>query len=208
MDLSTLESAWLREVADEYRQAGYEVEVNPTLDEGSNLRPDLLARRGDETILIEARAPGMTANDTADLAKFARERGWRFEVLSLGQRTDEEDAMPEVLPRNDLLERLMEARELVSLGHTNAAVLLLWSVIEGALYWAIRREGGTLVRTSPRQLIRAAHAMNLLRANEEAVLSTFAAIRNQIAHGRLTDRPSAADMAQFLSTVSRILSKV
>ena len=47
----------MKEVAERYRSRGYDVLVEPSLElpDGMRFRPDILARRGDETIVIEVR---------------------------------------------------------------------------------------------------------------------------------------------------------
>src|SRR4051794_33909561 len=86
----------VREVAREYRKRGYEVLVGPSLDQLPTFlapfRIDLLARNGEENVVIEVRTRA-SLTDTPELdaiAQILQDRpSWRFELVVRNPRDRE-----------------------------------------------------------------------------------------------------------------------
>lgn len=81
------EARRLRQVAAEYRRKGYRVKVQPASAELpaelKNVRPDLIATRGKERVIVEVKTRKTLARSRqlSALAEAAERLGWRFELV-------------------------------------------------------------------------------------------------------------------------------
>src|SRR5882762_3250310 len=98
----------LSKLATEYQSHGYEVEFNAMLPQLpmslQKFRPDLVARRGDETVILEVKSYIEMSNDKqlGQLAKTINEiPGWRFEVVILKPKKEQPGTNPELLRVSD-----------------------------------------------------------------------------------------------------------
>ena len=151
----------LQEVAQEYRARGYEVVVGPGGDQLPEslvpYRPDLLARRGDERVVVEVKSwasPGQGPK-LEDLARAVKAQpGWRFDVVL----TDPEalrlpDGGARAWDEEDVAHGLAEVDALLGAGHTEPALLLAWSATEATLRLLAAREEIELARGDPPYLL-------------------------------------------------------
>ena len=92
-DLTARESERQRvqKVGQVYRDKGYDVLIEPQSDQLPDFlqtfRPDLIAHKGDEHIVVEVRTRGQVSDfpQVNELAKVVRnEAGWKFELFLLG----------------------------------------------------------------------------------------------------------------------------
>jgi Predicted pPIWI-associating nuclease len=75
-----LEAAAIEQLSEELRQEGYEIEREPLLG-STHFRPDLVARRGAETLVIEFKVMGGPEVSLRQAALYARELGARFRLV-------------------------------------------------------------------------------------------------------------------------------
>src|SRR5262245_37793074 len=148
-------------VADSYRQRGYQVEVEPV---GPMLppfllgfRPDLIARGPHDNVVVEVKVGTRTA--IADRLREVAEQvnkqpGWRFSVVFSDPSTPGQFVEGETTPLPVLEERLESVRHLIQSGQREAALLLLWSTLEGALRLLGERAQLPLKNLPPSALIR------------------------------------------------------
>ena len=170
----------------QYERQGYIVTVAerlPTPLEG--FQADAVARRGDETVIIEIRSSDMsdaTRNRFDDLGKIvATNKGWRVDLVTFEPET------PLPAPDSgDVVRRVEEARRVADIS-PDAAVMLTWSAIEGALI-DLRHQQGTPRRhgRSPYGLIRELAIDGLLSDAQVAHLDRLARLRSYIIHGQST----------------------
>ena len=181
-------------VAEEYRQKGYEVVLHP----GSSFlpdflrgyRPDLLARQGDESVIVEVKAS--SASSRRDLfQELARavegHPGWRFELVVANVPPIPEPEAPigerPSLTRSDAARVIADAEDLVGSGRPEAALLWAWSAAEATLRLLAGTEG-----VSPRGhdsaylLKQLALEGEVPREDYEVLMRSFRA-RNAVAHG-------------------------
>jgi hypothetical protein len=175
----------ITEIADEYRQRGYSVTIEPQADEVPSFiapyRPDLIARGPKETVVIEVKAGTRTSADLADVATAVNSRpGWRFEVVLLDVGT--QTAASELLPLEQLETTLAEVQRLLRSDLQTAAFVLLWFTTEGALRHAARRNKLEPDR-DPRRLIRQLTSHGLITQTELQMLERSLVVRNNVAHG-------------------------
>jgi hypothetical protein len=197
----------ITEIADEYRQRGYSVTIEPSLDEVppfiAPYRPDLIAKGPNETVVIEVKAGTRTAADLASVAAAINSRpGWRFELVLVDIAT--QPATSELLPVEQLEKTLSEVQRLLGSDLQNAAFVLLWSTTEGALRHAARRNNIEPDR-DPRRLIRQLTSHGLMTQTELQMLEQCLSVRNHVAHGFEAASLDAALVRRLLSFTRRLL---
>ena len=114
-----------------YEADGYSVSLEERLLIPGGFTADAVARRDDETVVIEVRSADLSDRDRERLERLAEmvaaQAGWRVDIVTY---------QPEVPPpdpdRKDVIRRVDEARQVVGVS-ADAAVVLVWSAIEGAL---------------------------------------------------------------------------
>jgi hypothetical protein len=94
-----LEAAAIEQLSEELRQEGYEIEHEPATGQ-ARFRPDLVARRGKETVVFEFKVVGGRDVRLRDAAIYARELGARFHLILVRPERDvriEVDGLENVL---------------------------------------------------------------------------------------------------------------
>jgi hypothetical protein len=179
----------LDQARDAYEADGYTVRYEERLPPPfRGFVADAVALRNDEVVVVEVRPADMsdqTRNRLSSLAEIvAAEDGWRVDIV-----TYEPEATPGDPERADIFRRVEEARRVADIS-PDAAVILTWSAIEGALLRRSRARGLVDARAgSPRTLIRSLNINGLLSDNQAAELDGFAKLRNDVAHGLRADPP-------------------
>ena len=171
-----------------YEADGYSVSLEEQLLIPGGFTADAVARRGDETVVIEVRSADLSDRDRDRLDRLAQvvaaQAGWRVDIV-----TYQPEAPPPDPARQDVIRRVEEARQVASVS-ADAAVLLIWSAVEGALLLLIQQRGLGPVRTAPpRTLIHTLTIDGVLSDRQAAQLDDLALIRNDIAHGLRSYRP-------------------
>src|SRR6266436_6490686 len=132
------EQEMLEKVAQEYREEGYDVVVQPSRD----LLPeflvdgtvDLIAQKGEEHVAVQVKGRRQLYDLQPPPIKVAVGSGWRFDIVVYPP-----DASEEVPPNgndqgtgyaNTLIE---EAEQLLHPGTLRAALLLGWSAVEASM---------------------------------------------------------------------------
>ena len=173
-----------------YEADGYDVSLNERLPQPfESFTADAVARQDDDLVVLVVRATPMSddaVRRNTRLEKMLAEKcGWHLDIV-----TYERDGPPPV-PDLDLVHhRVREARELVEVS-PDAACLVLWSAIEGALLWeAHQRTVAPERQLPPRSLIQQLTIDGVLSDNQAAELKDFASRRDAIAHGMCADAPN------------------
>ncbi|WP_420622490.1 hypothetical protein [Candidatus Poriferisodalis sp.] len=150
---------------------------------------DAIAQRGDEFVVVDVRSANMddwSRDRLGMLREMLRTKsGWRLDIL-----TYTTEAPPTVPDLEDIERRVLEARRLSDTS-PDAAALLMWSAIEGALLRvAHRRDIAPKRRLPPRNLIQQLTIDGILSDNQSAAVREFACRRDEIAHGMRADTPA------------------
>lgn len=212
------------ELAQEYRDRGYEVLVEPDRLPGlpADTRVDLLARRGDEVVLIEVKSRASLVDQPRlrELARVVEGRpGWRFELVLAG--AGEDAALPEGTPlpeeassldRRDVARAMAESEALIASGHSEAALLLAWSITEATLRLLANAESIPLRHEGNPPYVLKQLAVNgaLSREDYHSLMSTLR-LRNAVAHGFKpeSEKEVRPDLVrELLWTTSRLLANV
>ena len=165
---------------------------------------DALARRDSELVIIEFRSADLSDRSRSRFDQLAEiigaQVGWRLDIITY------EPEAPRCFPdEEDIVRRVEEAR-LVADVSTDAAAMLIWSSIEGALLRLSHDQGlAPASQVPPRTLIHDLTIHGLLSDNQAAELDEFAKHRNNIAHGmpsELTTPERLEWLAQFATAVA------
>lgn len=192
MTTQELHDEKVRDLAEQYRQKGYEVvleslpEVIPGFDQ--NLRPDLLAKKDRDQIVIEVKSRSALRNsDTvrrmADA--LAKTPEWRFELVVL------EDAgmnLGTAVDTKTIQAQLVSAELLLEHNQHSSAFIVIWAALEGALRKLAAAQNISLGDASPTRLIRELSFNGLLSREDYEFLTQQLQSRNRIVHG--FDAPS------------------
>jgi hypothetical protein len=184
----------VRSVARRYRREGYRVIAPdestplPFLLEG--VRPDLIAERDDDRVIIEVKANQALrgSNDLRIVAeRVSRQPGWRFELVTIGST----DHAPDV--RREYLDHIAsDARRMISAGRGYLAYLGLFGIVEALLTDLAERQRLKTSTTSALQLARQLVWRGVMSAELLAGMEHAQALRNQIVH---TDRDIVTEIA-------------
>ena len=199
------EEEGIRAVAAHYRSRGYEVFVQPDpelLPEAiRDIRPNLLARSASETVLVEvkSRASLRRSNRLRPIAQFVEKMpGWRFELVIVNPKT--ETSVPldgKALSRDQISERLDEAKELAASGHLQAAFVMAWIAAEAALRRLAPEFGLDASGYSPGSLFKVLYSEGVISEKTYEILAKVMETRNSVVHGFKV--PSASMKSEFTS---------
>jgi hypothetical protein len=213
--LLSSEARLAREVADRYRDQGYEVIVEPTheqLPSGlAQYQPNLIARKGDESVVIEVKSRHALKREPwiEDLAKAVRQLpGWRFELVLSG--SDLPYALPEgVVPLNEEEARasLDEASGLLRAGHPAPALLMAWSAAEAILRLLAQKEQVDLRRADAAYLLSRLATSAIITRKTYHALRAAMEVRNAVAHGLRPESLSPAQVEDLIELASSLLSE-
>jgi hypothetical protein len=170
----------IREVAREYRRAGYEVFVEPS---GSQVpaflgdyRPDLIAVSAHESVVIEVKSiRGFDrSEETREVTvRVSEQPGWRFELVVTNPRRGSQGDEQGPWGLQVVDDHLNEVRDLVEHGQFHAAFLLLWADTEALLRRLAQQEGIPLSGLSPAQMVKELATEGLLDRGDYQSLSVI-----------------------------------
>jgi hypothetical protein len=217
--LSSLESHWLRigdaarDIWERYVSAGYQVLPGAVGREWlGDYEPDLIARRGDEWVVIEVkRAEELVgSSDLASVAeRVAAQPGWNFELFVVGSGERPPADSHEPLLGVDSVEQLLASAEALA---TPSALHLKAVVVAAALEAAAR---ALIAEVEPRGVAQSLTSAGLMKAllahgfieePEHEQLLRFLAYRDRVAHGYGVELPSQrafSDLTDLPMSVTR-----
>lgn len=144
----------LEKIAEEYRFKGYDVQIeppDPDIPEFlGNYRPDLIARRGEENLVIELKS--LVSREDRDhfrelAQRIEKEPGWRFVLIAVNPAEELVPGIVLPLLSDAVVDRYVgQARQLFDTGHNEIALLLTWAGIEAQLRSIARDESIPLPR--------------------------------------------------------------
>lgn len=206
-----IESRAIAKVAEDYRRRGYNVSLMPA---GSDLpefltdyRPDIIARRGSESIVVEVKVGTRTsvAERFREIAeRVNRQPGWRFSLVYVSPSEPDQLLEADPAPLPELEERAREANSLLEANQSDAAFLLYWSALEGSLRLLGRRAQLPLENLPSSALIRELYSSGELSREEFDTLMRLLPVRNKLIHG-LVGRTQRATVEPLRSLVNMLL---
>jgi hypothetical protein len=189
---ANLERERLLQLAEEYRNKGYEVFLQPNLEDLPDFlrsyRPDLIAKQVNDSVIVEVKSrSSLSSSSTQYLRNLAQvveqHPGWRFELVM----TNPEDATyflkaESSLQQPEIEAGLQVARQLVA-QHPESAILYSWSLVEATLRLVSEHEGLSLQRFDPLYLVKQLVTEGVISRPEYQLLMNAISLRNAIAHG-------------------------
>lgn len=210
---ANLERERLLQLAEEYRNKGYEVSFHPNPEDLPDFlrgyRPDLIARQGNESVIVEVKSRSSLNSSTQYLRNLAqvveRHPGWRFELVM----TNPEDATysPKAessLQRSEIETRLQVARQLAA-QHPESAILYSWSLVEATLRLVAEHEGLSLQRFDPLYLVKQLVTEGVISRSEYQLLMNALSLRNAIAHGFKTTQLTQESVYELIDVTEQLL---
>jgi len=210
---TTAERNLVNRVAERYRRQGYDVLIAPIGEQRpkflSEFEFDLIARRGEESVVVEVKWGERAGSEPAVrklAAEVARHPGWRLDLV-LGQESEGAITFESMMTplAKELVAQLDEGLELCGNDHLVAGTLLIWSAFEGAARLVAAREGlETAPTTAPLALIRALVSDGLIDDSEYETIKAAYQRRSGIAHG-FASAPEDRETFEKLSEIAQRL---
>ena len=202
------ETALAQRVARELVGDGYEVFLEPgahLLPRGlSSFRPDILARRGEENLIVEIKAVPSPASapQVEALARAVRKQpGWHFRLVTTAPE------QPTSWSIEEATRRLQEA-ELLGRQHPGAALLLTFAVAEAVGRQAADAKGLKAQPWSPMALFRGLVQHGLLDRDGFRVLERASVRRNRLVHGLSDEAVSQEDVEELLDVAKSLIQEL
>lgn len=204
----------LQQVAERYREQGYQVILNPTPDDlpsfAKDFKVEILASRPDGNVLASAKANTKEFESDKNLSRYAEiiqnHQGWRYDVFVLGPAAS-------IPPTRDIadaseveIERTLAAADHLSqAGFVPQAVLTSWAAFESAMRHRLRSSGEKADwGASPRSMLNELVSSGILTQGEFRHLEELSRLRNIIVHGFSVPEISP-DAASLLARTARRL---
>lgn len=205
-----IEAELIGKVADQYRQRGYTVDVEP---KGERLpeflrgfQPDLIARRPGESVVVEVKVGTRTSvaeRLRAIAERVNREPGWKFSLVFANPDQPDVFTEAEPAPLPLILERVANAEILIGSGQQEAAFVVLWSAVEGILRFLGERADLPLSSLPPSTLMRELYSAGEISREQLETLLRLLPVRNQLVHG-VGSKPQV-DLAALKQVVDALL---
>ncbi len=211
-----LERERLLELAQEYRQKGYQVILSPNSEEIPDfLRdygyiPDMIVRRGEEAVLIEVKSRRSIMASPQHLQRLAQvveeHPGWRLELVM----TNPEDALysaraEDSLQTDEIRSKLQGAREL-TFHHPELAIVYTWSLAEATLRLIANHEGfGAHELEQPLRLLKQLATEGVISQTDYQLLMNAFPLRNAIAHGFKTTPITPGFVLELIEVIEYLL---
>ena len=177
-------------IAKELEEQGYSVTLDPdpTLIPFSlkNYRPDLLATRSQENLIVEVK----TREDTRSIERYkaiaeeiGKHKGWRFMLSTIDEPYQSESpGIKQELSDDAILRALSMIDLLLESNSFEMAIPYLWTVYISGMRSAGRRQGIPVDATTDRSVLNYTYTMGLLSAADYEKSRSFLSIRNKMIH--------------------------
>ncbi|MEG3938201.1 hypothetical protein QT995_08565 [Microcoleus sp. S36b_A3] len=215
---ANIERERLLQLAEEYRERGYEVSFHPNLEDLPDFlktyRPDMIVRLGEESVVIAVKSrSSLNSSSTQYLRNLAQavaeNPGWRFELVM----TNPEDAVyfPKAegsLQEDEIESGLQVARQLVAQQHLESALLYSWSLVEATLRIVAENEELNLLRLEPLYLVKKLATEGIISKSEYQLLMNMLSLRNAIAHGFKTTQVTQNSVCELIELAEELLESL
>lgn len=212
---ATLERERLLQLAEEYRDKGYEISVHPNPEDLPdflrNYRPDMIVRRGDEAVIIEVKSRrslnSFPKQYLQNLAQSVEQHpGWRFELVMINSEDIAYSPDAECsLQQPEIETRLQVARQLAT-QHPESAILYSWSLVEATLRLVAEHEGMNLQRLDPPYLVKQLATEGVISRSEYQLLMDAISLRNAVAHGFKATQLTQESVYQLIDIAEQLLT--
>lgn len=213
-DLTAHESERQRvqKVGQVYRDKGYEVLIAPRGDQLPDFlqtfRPDLIAHKGAEHIVVEVRMRGRVSDlpQVNELAKVVRnEADWKFELFLLGPENSFFVNGASLFTVEEIRLKIVEVALFVENGHLEAAFLVGWSLAEATLRVLAVKEGIEGKTATPDYLLKQMTFEGIIARETYHDLKRAQQTRNAIAHGFKSSQLTVETVQELIDLIEGVL---
>ncbi|MCW3094464.1 MAG: hypothetical protein JWL77_82 [Chthonomonadaceae bacterium] len=187
-----LEHRRIRTVAQDYRDRGYDVIVQPGETDLptflSGFQVDLYAQNSEDHVIVEVKTRTSLAKskDLSRLAEVIQDRsGWRLELVVTNPKKDggREEETVQVLHEDEVEDRFQQAEKLLEQNQYVLAMLLAWTATEAALRLIAQHNEVRLKEQSPAYIIKQLFSVGILDRQQYDMMDEAVQLRNTIVHG-------------------------
>lgn len=215
-DVTTRESDLLGLLKEQYEEKGYAFYEYPEdrllPSELRGFRPDGLAIKGDQRILLELKSRGMTESkpSTVELARILEAMpNWSLRLIVADQLAPDlakplTPDFPSLLNAKETADRLSQA------GFVKPAFISLWSLLEAIARYRSEQIGGPFPgsRLMPRTVISFLDDQELVPATKARELRELISLRNRIVHGDLDSDVSQEQLDLLVDAADHAIGKL
>jgi len=181
----------IKELAKDYGNKGYSVIINPDRsmlpDFLQGFEPDLLVKNNQESVVIEVKS----REDIKDLNRYERfaadlseRKAWRFELVFTNTQIPFIDKSSNVaLDKEAIKLRLAQIDQLSRKGILEAAFLLCWATIEGAMRLKLQDKKTNLLNKPTSYVFKTVYSYGLINQHDYKILKRLFSSRNNLIHG-------------------------
>lgn len=202
----------VQKVGQVYRDKGYDVLIEPQSDQLPDFlqafRPDLIAHKGDEHIVVEVRSRGQVSDfpQVNKLAKVVRnEAGWKFELFLLGPENSFFVNGASPLTVEEIRSKRKEVALFFQNGHLEAAFLMGWSLVEAILRVLAVIEGIEAETATPDYLLKQMAFEGIIARETYHDLKHAQKTRDAIAHGFKSSQLTAETVQELIDLIDGVL---
>ncbi|WP_035559962.1 hypothetical protein [Hymenobacter sp. IS2118] len=210
------EADFIPELASRYIQQGYKVRVGPPATavpfDLRGYRPDLLAEKEDEHLLIEvkgAQAP-IPIERLQELILTVRQHpGWRF-LLVTPDRPEPVQHLrrtTELLPWASARARAQRAQHLLATGDSESAFLLAWAALETLLRRHAEAQALPFDQLADLSLLRQLYSFGHLSIPHYDFALEALTLRDELTHGFQPTQPIEPAANQLLALLNDLLQE-
>lgn len=213
-DLTARESGRLavQKVGQAYRDKGYEVLIAPRGDQLPDFlqtfRPDLIAHKGAEHIVVEVRMRGRVSDlpQVNELAKVVRnEADWKFELFLLGPENSFFVNGASLFTVEEIRLKIKEVALFMENGHLEAAFLVGWSLAEATLRVLAVKEGIEGETATPDYLLKQMTFEGIIARETYHELKHAQKTRDAIAHGFKSSQLTVETVEELIDLIEGVL---
>ncbi len=193
----------VQDTAERLRAQGWHVTIEPSETDLPaplhGFRPDLLARRGQEHLVVQvaSRQRSASMRSVALAEQVNRLPGWRLDMVYAPEP-------PLIEDQEQLLNRAARARDLAT-SDPEAALLLGWSAMEGTLHRLADSRGGDV--DSAGALLARLASLGAIDEDEHELLRDALHTRNALVHGQKGPAPDVGQLDRLMELIQTMTKR-
>ena len=209
------ESSILRNLQQVSEARGLKFYINPPREVVpaflGDFQPDAIAVGSDGGIIIEVknrRSPASEQQLAAIARRVSDQKGWEFRAIYLNPPMDGTPPIPKPTPQQ-LQARFSEIEALTNAGHSGAALVTAWAVLESLARLASANSEARIPKGfSPIQAVQTLAEEGYIENDAADCLREMAKLRNAVVHGDFSVDVTAEQVESLLKQLQRIASDI
>lgn len=223
-NIKQFECEQLAKIAQEYKDKGYSVLVNPSSSDlpsflaSASFQPDLLAKNSEENIIVEVKTQSSLRANLSEIQQLSQtiqsQPGWHF-VLALRDLPRVELVLSEreplttqqMLKKISVVEKLLGSRHSLDDSDVKEALTLIWPTVETVLQQIAARNQITLQENRIAYLLENLTYLGLIEQDDFRVLWGTSELRRAITQNGSLDNHYVQELKQLPHTLRRLTAK-